>query len=63
MTAEQRAYERTGSDPDGLYQLQPCTKAGHIEGCPGKAGGDHELRPDWIAFEQDGMLIEVEVDA
>lgn len=57
----QRRYERTGADPDGIYAASACHKAGHIEGCAGKAGGDHELRPGWIAFEDDGMTVEIEV--
>jgi len=39
-----------------------CWSAGHVEGCPGRAGGDHELREGWIAYEDDyGFLVEVEV--
>ena len=60
--AYQRRYERTGMDPDGLYGPQACRMAGHVPGCPGKAGGDHELLPGWIAYEdEDGHRIEVEV--
>ena len=61
MTDTDREYERTGADPHGIYTLAPCTKAGHVDGCSGKAGGDHELKPGWIAYEDDGDLVEVEV--
>jgi hypothetical protein len=59
--AYEREYERSGVDPAGLYHAAPCHKAGHVDGCAGKAGGDHELKPGWIAFGDDGDLIEVEV--
>ncbi len=50
--------DRPGADFD------TCRKAGHVDGCPGRAGGDHELRDGWIAFEDaDGVLVEVEVAA
>ena len=61
MTTADREYERTGSDPHGIYTLKPCTLPGHVDGCAGKAGGEHELRDGWIAFEQDGLTVEVEV--
>jgi hypothetical protein len=37
--------------------LGPCGKEGHVPGCPGKAGGDHEWLPDWIdcAYCNDGL--------
>ena len=57
----ERRYERTGADPAGMYAPTPCTKAGHVDGCAGKAGGEHELLPGWIAYEVDGDLVEVEV--
>ena len=60
-TERDREYERTGHDPAGLYRLTPCVLAGHVPGCPGRAGGDHELRDGWIAYEDDGNLVEVEV--
>ena len=64
MNDYDRTYERTGTDPDGLYGPVPCGKAGHVFGCPGLAGGDHELQEGWIAIEQsDGTVIEVEVAA
>lgn len=25
---------------------EPCTLPGHVPGCPGRAGGDHEYTPD-----------------
>lgn len=56
-----REYERSGSDPDALYAPTPCTATGHVDGCAGKAGGEHELKPGWIAYEEDGFLMEVEV--
>src|SRR5438876_1935 len=57
-----RHYERTGFDPDGLYGAAACGKAGHVDGCPGKAGGEHELWPGWISYEDEqGFTIEVEV--
>lgn len=60
----QLRYERTGFDPDGIYTTQPCNKAGHVFGCPGLAGGDHELQEGWIEIEQpDGTVIEIEVAA
>ena len=61
MNEYDRRWEATGSDPEGLYGPVACTKAGHIDGCPGKAGGDHELKPGWIAYEDNGDLVEVEV--
>lgn len=45
--AYQRRYERTGMDPDGLYGPQACRMAGHVPGCPGKAGGSHEYIEPW----------------
>jgi hypothetical protein len=63
MDAEQeRRYERTGYDPLGLTGPAACRKAGHIDGCPGLAGGEHELRPGWIAYDdEDGNRTEAEV--
>ena len=26
----------------------PCTLPGHVHGCPGRAGGDHEYTPDMM---------------
>jgi hypothetical protein len=40
---------------------ETCWYAGHAPGCPCRAGGDVELRPGWISFEEDGHVIEVEV--
>ena len=41
---------------------ETCSRAGHVKGCPGQAGGDHELEEGWIAYEdEDGDLIECEV--
>jgi hypothetical protein len=57
----ERTYEHSGIDPLGIYGPVSCGKAGHIDGCPGLAGGDHELRPGWISFEEDGHVIEIEV--
>lgn len=53
------AVERYIDDTDGPTA---CRKTGHIDGCPGLAGGDHELKAGWIAYEDaDGFLVEVEV--
>ena len=40
---------------------ETCWYAGHVPGCPCRAGGDIELRPGWISTEVDGQIIEVEV--
>jgi len=57
-------------DPRDSYHLEAsnrpetCNRAGHVRGCPGQAGGDHELQEGWIAIEQpDGTIVEVEVAA
>jgi hypothetical protein len=58
----QRHLERGGYDYRGITGPAACHKAGHVEGCPGRAGGDHELLPGWISFEdEDGRTVEVEV--
>jgi hypothetical protein len=45
--------------PDGP---EACWKAGHVPGCPCRAGGDVELREGWISYEdEDGITVEVEV--
>jgi hypothetical protein len=54
-----RAYER-GERIDPREDIV-CHRAGHVDGCSGAAGGEHELRPGWIAYEDDGLLVEVEV--
>jgi hypothetical protein len=55
-------------EPEPIDDLQdygqhgePCWYAGHVPGCACRAGGDVELRPGWISYEQDGQTIEVEV--
>jgi hypothetical protein len=41
---------------------EPCGMAGHDDGCTGNAGGEHELLPGWIAYDdEDGLRIEIEV--
>ena len=39
----QREWERTSADPAGIEGPTPCTAAGHVFGCAGRAGGDHAL--------------------
>jgi len=57
-----RRYERTGFDPDGINGSAACRKAGHVDGCPGLAGGEHELRSGWVGYDdEDGNRIEVEI--
>lgn len=49
---------------DTSNRPETCNRAGHVRGCAGAAGGDHELVEGWIAIEQpDGTVIEVEVAA
>jgi hypothetical protein len=40
-----------------------CWLVSHIEGCPGKSGGEHQLRPEWITIgdPDDGYVVEVEI--
>ena len=59
----QREFERTGADPFGWHGPKTCRKAGHVPGCPGVAGGDHELLPGWIAIgdPDEGYTVEVEI--
>jgi hypothetical protein len=40
---------------------ETCWYAAHAPGCPCRAGGDVELLPGWISFEEDGHVIEIEV--
>lgn len=47
-------------DPEGRAP-ETCWYAGHVPGCPGMMGGDHELEPNWIIAEIDGRTVEVEV--
>jgi hypothetical protein len=55
----------SGRAPDDLADYgqhgEPCWYAGHVPGCGCRAGGDVELLPGWISYEQDGQTIEVEV--
>ena len=52
-------FERSGLSADNGTI---CSLAGHVDGCPGKAGGDHELREGWIGYDDEwGNRIEVEV--
>lgn len=44
----------------GLDRSEPCTRAGHIDGCSGLAGGDHELRQVVIEANE-GFLVVAEV--
>jgi hypothetical protein len=43
------------------YLPQTCSEEGHVDGCPGKAGGDHELDstpdPSWEE-DEDGFIVE-----
>lgn len=58
VTSGPATDDRPGAD------FTPCHRAGHVFGCPGGAGGDHELEEGWIAIEQpDGTVVEVEVAA
>jgi len=53
------SFERSGLSADNGTI---CSLAGHVDGCPGKAGGDHELREGWIGYDDErGNRIEVEV--
>jgi hypothetical protein len=39
-----------------------CWYAGHVPGCAGRVGGERELLPGWITYEDaDGDAVEVEV--
>lgn len=57
----QRVYERSGVDPHGIYGPTACSMPGHVPGCSGKAGGDHELLPEWIAIHGEGYDVEIEM--
>jgi hypothetical protein len=45
---------------DKAFGPETCNRTGHVEGCPGSAGGDHELLPGWISYEENGVIIDVE---
>lgn len=45
-------------DPGNDQFGETCSEAGHVHGCPGVAGGDHELDgpdPDWFE-DADGYV-------
>ena len=35
-----------------------CREAGHIDGCPGAAGGDHEVRVSYLRCSECGDLLD-----
>lgn len=40
---------------------EPCSMPGHVPGCSGRAGGEHELLPEWIAIHGEGYDVEIEM--
>ena len=60
---ELEAERKRAGDPFGWHGPKTCRKAGHVPGCPGVAGGDHELLPGWITIgdPDEGYTVEVEV--
>lgn len=42
------------------YFPEPCNLPGHVHGCPGRAGGDHELAPSELdAMEREGIAARI----
>ena len=43
------------NDPANDQHGEVCFEDGHLPGCPGAAGGDHLVPPDWFE-DEDGYL-------